>query len=124
MFDWQYGGVFREGPHAGAATDQDKEWWEQAEALVGLLDLFELTGNPQAMCAFVSVWNFCSQHLIDRDIGEWRTRVSRTGMPLDSALGSVWKGPYHSGRSALETLKRLDRIIEREELTSSTAKQS
>ncbi|MFD4569492.1 AGE family epimerase/isomerase [Streptomyces sp. NPDC058467] len=118
--DWQYGGVFREGPHSGTATDQDKEWWEQAEALVGLLDLYELTGNREALSAFVSVWNFCLQYLIDRDTGEWRTRVNRTGMPLDSTLGSVWKGPYHSGRSALETLARLDRIIETWESTSST----
>ncbi|MEV6317360.1 AGE family epimerase/isomerase [Streptomyces sp. NPDC051776] len=106
-----YGGIFREGPHQGAATDQDKEWWQQAEALVGFLDCYELTGDTRYLDAFVSVWNFTQEHLIAPDVGEWRMLASRDGTILNDTIGSVWKGAYHSGRSALETIARLDRII-------------
>jgi mannobiose 2-epimerase len=32
--DYEYGGVFVEGPHSGGVYDREKEFWQQAEALI------------------------------------------------------------------------------------------
>ncbi len=35
--DPEYGGVDAEGPHAGSAYDMEKEFWQQAEVMIGML---------------------------------------------------------------------------------------
>jgi mannobiose 2-epimerase len=36
--DWQYGGIYRDGLRDGGPVVLEKEFWQQAEALVGFLD--------------------------------------------------------------------------------------
>lgn len=63
--DQDYGGVFRDGPHQGPALVTDKEWWQQAEVLVGFLDAFEVFGDMEHLDAFFSVWAFACNHMIN-----------------------------------------------------------
>jgi len=35
--DLEYGGVYVEGPHAGGVYDMEKEFWQQAEVMIGML---------------------------------------------------------------------------------------
>lgn len=105
------GGVYRDGPHEGPALVRDKEFWQQAEALVGLLEALELTGDVRFAEAFLSTWNFVDRHVIDHARGEWRTLVDPAGRPRVAALGGPWKAAYHTGRAAIEVVRRLDRIL-------------
>ncbi|MBG6054922.1 mannobiose 2-epimerase [Salinibacterium sp. CAN_S4] len=41
-FDEQFGGVYRDGPPIGPAADTGKEFWQNAEALVGWLNAYSL----------------------------------------------------------------------------------
>ncbi len=109
--DWQRGGIYRDGLHQGPAVVRDKEWWQQTESMVGLLAAYEWTGEPRLLDAFALAWEFADRHLINHELGEWRTLADETGRVLVPELGNPWKACYHSGRAMNEVLKRLNRIL-------------
>jgi mannobiose 2-epimerase len=111
--DWVNGGLFRDGPYDGVAIVRDKEWWQHAESLVGLLDAYILFGNERYLDAFEKVWEFSDRYFINHELGEWRTLLTETGEPIDPGLGNPWKACYHTGRAMSESLKRLDHILNR-----------
>ncbi|MDR1427359.1 MAG: AGE family epimerase/isomerase [Bifidobacteriaceae bacterium] len=106
-YDAQYGGIYREGPMTGPATDTDKEFWQNAEALVGFLHAYQLTGRPEYFDAFAHTWEFANRHLIHPTAAEWRIRTTRDGQVIDGALGNQWTGGYHTVRAAIESVRRL-----------------
>jgi cellobiose epimerase len=104
------GGLFNEGGPQGL-TNTDKEWWPQAEAVVGFLNAHELSGRDAFLAAAFRAWDFIEARLIDRRRGEWLRGVSRDGRPLDGEFKvSFWKCPYHNGRTGLESVRRLRRL--------------
>jgi len=105
-----HGGVFVEGPHDGPARDQQKEFWQQAESLVGLLDAYLLTGETAFWEAFLKVFGFVWDHLINHEMGEWYALLARDGTVLWDYLGHAWKNNYHTTRSMIQTLLRLKKI--------------
>jgi mannobiose 2-epimerase len=109
--DATYGGVFVEGPHDGPARDMQKEFWQQAESLVGLLDAYILFQERVYWDAFRKVFDFVWKHLINHDVGEWYALARRDGTILWDYLGHEWKNNYHTTRSMVQTLRRL-KIIE------------
>jgi mannobiose 2-epimerase len=106
--DWQYGGVYRDGlRETGEPIVFEKEFWQNAEILVGMLDAYEIFGNENYLKAFVNVWEFCQKYMAIKDLGEWRTLCDRQGNILDANIGNPWKVSYHTGRSAMEVVDRL-----------------
>lgn len=93
---------------AGKIIDRRKECWPQAEAVVGFLNAFQLSGEPKYLEAAARVWKFIEKNLVDRIHGEWFWRINEDGKP-DATLPKVseWKGPYHGSRMCLEALHRL-----------------
>ncbi len=108
--DREFGGIFVEGPADGPATQQLKEFWQQAEALVGFLDATLLFGNELYWDAFEQVWNFVWNHGINHSTGEWYALLERDGRVKWDYLGHAWKNNYHTVRSMLECLARLDHL--------------
>jgi len=102
------GGLSYEG-RAGRVIDRRKECWPQAEAVIGFLNAFQLSGDAGYLEAARRVWDYLEDHLVDRAHGEWFWRINNDGRP-DPALPKVseWKGPYHGSRACLETLRRLN----------------
>lgn len=104
------GGLCYEG-QAGQITDSNREWWPQAESVVGFLNAYELTGHPSFLKAAQKAWVFIEEHFVDKDHGDWFWRIDPAGRPdSNEPKVSQWKGPYHSVRSCLETLRRLELI--------------
>jgi cellobiose epimerase len=104
------GGLCYEGK-AGAILDRGKEWWPQAEAVVGFLNAFQLSGAATFLHAARGVWDWIESRLVDRVHGEWFWRIDEHGAPdLSLPKLSEWKGPYHAARACLETLRRLKEI--------------
>ncbi len=108
--DTEFGGIFYE---ANAGTlDTDKEWWPQAEAIVGFLAAYQQTADESCLRAALDTWRFVERHMLDRDHGEWRRRVSRSG---DQSRGGEkvgpWKCPYHNSRACLEVMSRVDALL-------------
>lgn len=110
--DYEFGGVYRDGPHYGDALVRDKEWWQNCEVLVGYLDAYEKLGDKKYLEAFEKVWNFSNEYFIDHTIGEWRQLLNRKGEVIDGSIGNPWKAIYHSGRSMMECKQRLKRMAD------------
>jgi mannose/cellobiose epimerase-like protein (N-acyl-D-glucosamine 2-epimerase family) len=108
--DRMHGGIFREGPHQGSATDRDKEFWQNSEALVGFLTAYRQTGDGDYLQAFLDTWLFARTHLVHPRFGEWCVHTAADGTVLDGDLGNAWKVCYHTGRAALECLRLLRQI--------------
>ncbi len=101
------GGLCYEGKD-GKIIDAGRECWPQAEALVGFLNAFEISGDKTFFAAAEQTWKYIGQHLVDREHGEWFWRINPDGQPEKNLPKvSEWKGPYHATRACLETMKRL-----------------
>jgi mannobiose 2-epimerase len=106
--DWEYGGIFRDGLRAtGEPIVLEKEFWQHSEALTAFLDGYEQFHEPRYLDAFGKVWQFVQDHMIIKEVGEWRTLLDRQGKPIDPNIGNPWKVAYHTGRSMLESRERL-----------------
>ena len=55
-------------------------------------------------------WDFIAAHVIDPTHGEWYNLLARDGTVLSHDKVSLWKCPYHDGRTCLEMLDRLAAI--------------
>ena len=104
------GAIYNEGNERGV-TNTNKEWWPQAEAVVGFIDAFELSKDEHYLQAALRCWDFIEARLIDRMHGEWFRGVTRDGTVLQNELKvSFWKCPYHNGRACMEAPSRLRAI--------------
>jgi cellobiose epimerase len=101
------GGLYYEGQQ-GTIVDARTEWWPQAEAVVGFLAAFELSGEKKYWHAAQQAWQYIEDHFVDREHGDWFWRINEDGKP-DTSLPKIseWKGPYHTSRACLEVLRRL-----------------
>ncbi|MFD2333787.1 AGE family epimerase/isomerase [Cohnella sp. GCM10020058] len=105
------GGLFNE--YDGYHLDDSKDWWPQAEAMVGFLNAYQLSGETKYLEAAKHSWSFISNFVSDREGGEWHWQVTRAGEPVVSAnqpkVGQ-WKCPYHNSRACIEVLERLEHL--------------
>ena len=104
------GGLIYEGSPEGV-HDSDKHWWPQAEAVVGFLNAWQISGQPHFRQAAIRSWQFIEDHIIDHEFGEWFWKVSRECVPAKGfdKVGP-WKCPYHNSRTCFEVIERLDAI--------------
>ncbi|MFZ1055322.1 MAG: AGE family epimerase/isomerase [Opitutaceae bacterium] len=105
------GGVINEGgPHG--YTDTDKDWWPQAEAAIGFLNAYQLSGEPRFLEASRHSWEFIQARFVDRKYGDWIEKVKRDGTPVPRPKVTLWKCPYHSSRSCFELMDRVRELTE------------
>jgi mannobiose 2-epimerase len=98
------GALFNEGDTRGDILDDSKDWWPQAEAAVGFLNAWRISGDARFYHLARAVWDFSIDKLSDAGhVGDWRGRVDREGRPL-SHYGRIgfWKCPYHTARACME----------------------
>jgi len=106
--DRELGGVYADVPMTRPPTKTEKQFWQQAEAMIGLLDAAALLGDEKYWLAFRNVYDFVFDKLVVTDAGgEWYERVDREGVPIDDALGHAWKISYHTVRSMIQVTRRL-----------------
>ena len=118
------GGLFLESTHFGSHLKTNKHWWQQAETLVGFMNAFGLTGDVKYWETVKLSWNFIDTCLIDHERGEWFTKLNRLGVPYlvepaddpspyyrNDWKIDPWKCPYHNGRSMMEMMKRIDKML-------------
>lgn len=107
----QDGGLWNEADEQGL-TDTNKDWWPQAEAMVGFYNAYQLTGDKKFMAAAQNSWQFIRRFISDPVHGEWHWAVHQDGTPIKTEPKvSAWKCPYHNGRACLEMISRLDALI-------------
>lgn len=109
--DWEFGGVFRDGQReTGEPIILEKEFWQNAEIVVGMLDGYSIFNDEIYWKAFENVWNFNEKYFVIPEVGEWNTLLSREGGVLDGNIGNPWKVSYHTGRSSMECVTRLAKL--------------
>ena len=114
-YDYEYGGVYRDGIADGEVLVTDKEWWQNFEALVGYSNGYLKFGEDCYLKALFQTWDFVRDYFMDMDAGESRQLLDRFGSSIIADIGNPWKGIYHTGRALAETIDRLDCILSREE---------
>jgi mannobiose 2-epimerase len=104
--DTDGGLLYEAGPNG--ITDSGKHWWPQAEAVVGFLNAYQLSGRQHFLDAAEKSWAFIEDHIIDREHGEWFWLVSRDGVPsAERDKVGPWKCSYHNSRTCFEVMERL-----------------
>ncbi len=101
-WDAKDGGIFYAGTDDGP-TARVKNWWAQAEALLGFATLWSRTRDERYAQALSKEWAFIRDHQIDQARGGWYEEVGRPEMPK----GHAWKAAYHDGRALLFTARLL-----------------
>ncbi len=111
--DKEFGGVFVEGPHAGGVYDMEKEFWQQAEALIGLLDACLYFDAEKYWPYYQNVHKFVFDKGINHEVGEWWPLLSRQGEPIWTHMSHNWKVNYHSVRAMVQSIQRLEKLLQK-----------
>jgi cellobiose epimerase len=99
------GGLAYEGRN-GIVINSGREWWPQAEAILGFRCVYNNTGIQQYWEAITRLWHFIQRRMVDRTNGEWFWRVLADGtVDRREPKISEWKDPYHAVRMCLHMLR-------------------
>jgi mannobiose 2-epimerase len=109
--DSEFGGVYVEGPHSGGVYDKEKEFWQQAEVLIALLDGAILLGGDRYWNAYKNVHRFVFDKVINKKVGEWYPLLTRRGEPIWTHMGHSWKINYHTVRSMIQSIQRMETLL-------------
>ena len=105
-FDRKRGGVWKEGPAQGPARSKRLLWWVQAEATVGLLNAFQLTGKEEYRQRFEQQAGYTLDDFADRQYGEWYNTLEPDGR-ITGEKANESKAAYHAAQACLEVIRRL-----------------
>jgi mannobiose 2-epimerase len=96
------------GCDAAGSSHTKKEWWPQAEAVVGFYNAYELSGDQKYFKAADSIWDYIQSHFADPAHGEWHNELNLDNTP-DTTMpkAGFWKCPYHNARACLEVIGRM-----------------
>ena len=101
------GSLIYERDDAIKHIDRDRHWWVQAEAVVGFINAWELSGDRIWLDRAVKAFDYIKTHLVDHVNGEWYWSIRANGIvnTYDDKAG-FWKCPYHNTRMCLEIMAR------------------
>ena len=100
------GMVYEYDPASGYRKD-DRDWWVQAEAVVGYLNRWQLAGDPADLERSLAEWDYIKRAIIAPD-GEWYWgRRPDASVNLADDRAGFWKCPYHNGRMCMEIIARI-----------------
>ena len=103
--DLNKGGLFS-GCEA-AVVRLKKEWWPQAEAVVGFYNAYELSGEEKYLYAANDILAYIQKYFVDEANGDWHNELNPDNTP-DTAMpkAGFWKCPYHNARMCFEIIRR------------------
>jgi len=104
------GSLISEKDYLSGEVNTSRDWWPQAEAIVGLINAFELSGEEKYLAKAIKCWEFTNKYLVDHKAGEWFNAVSATGVISKGDKAGFWKCPYHNGRMCMEVMERVSMI--------------
>ena len=105
------GGMWYEYEHAKDHLIKEKHWWVQAEAMIGYLNAYQISGDEKYAQLSLNNWIFVQNKILDEKNGEWHWGINQHGqvMPNEDKAG-LWKCPYHNTRACIEIINRINSI--------------
>ena len=101
------GSIIQEGT-VDKISQNDKEWWPQAEAVIGFYNAYQISGKSEFLRASQTCWDFIQNKFIDKKQGGWFKRLTPSGtVDQTSPKMGPWESAYHESRMCLEMIKRL-----------------
>jgi len=92
----------------GGRINANREWWPQAETVLGCLNAWQISGDKKYLDAAVSEWEWIKANMIDREFGEWYSNVKPDETPQKNRVkADQWRCPYHNSRMGFEVMKRI-----------------
>jgi mannobiose 2-epimerase len=89
--------------------NKERHWWQQAEAMVGWMNAWQLNGLQENFETVIDCWSFIKTHLFDQEKGEWFWGVNQDySKMIQEDKAGFWKCPYHNTRMCIEMLHRLN----------------
>lgn len=90
---------------------RQKHSWPQAEAMVGFLNAWQISGEQRYLEHSLQSWQFVKDHMLDKTCGEWYWGIEMDYTPMirEDKVG-IWKCPYHNSRACLEVIRRIDAL--------------
>jgi mannobiose 2-epimerase len=115
-WDNQLGGFYDRGYYfdpAGPITiiQDTKVWWAQAESMNTLLIFADrYPDDPlQYLNKFMQLWTYIQNYLIDAEHGGWfLVGLDKAPAQRQGPKGEIWKGNYHTARSLMNCILRLE----------------
>jgi len=106
------GGLWYEYEPLDEVMIREKHSWPQAEAMIGFLNVFQITGNKKYLLQSLKSWEFIKDQLVDKKNGEWFWGVDENNLVMNNKdKAGFWKCPYHSCRACMEIQYRVTAII-------------
>jgi mannobiose 2-epimerase len=101
------GGLWYEYDTATQQRIAQKHWWPQAEAMVGFVNAWQLSGRAQYLQQAIDSWRFIQLHIKDKQHGEWFWGVEKDYSVIPQDKLGLWKCPYHNARACMEIIRRI-----------------
>lgn len=106
------GGIMNEYNYSSHHLDADKHWWQQAEAMVGFYNAWQISKDEKFLDSMLNVWTFIDRNIVDHQNGEWFWKVDCFGKVYpEMEKAGFWKCPYHNSRAVLELVERIDKEL-------------
>ena len=103
------GEIFNERNLGTGHVDRTRIWWAQAEALVGFLNAYQLTGDADYLVQVDGMWRFITKTIISEG-HEWNWFSRLDTDKVSPYQTGHWKACYHNGRAMLECIERIRKL--------------
>lgn len=105
------GGLWYEYDSKHNQLIKQKHWWPQAEAMIGFLNAYQVSGNELYLNKSLKTWLFTQTYILDKKNGEWFWGIDDAHKVMaNEDKAGFWKCPYHNARACMEVMKRIDEI--------------
>ena len=108
------GAVYNEYHPSNNTLDFGKDWWPQAEAMVGFINAYQNTGNIQFLHHSLKSWQVVNDYFKDPIYGEWHWGYDSSGNLMVREKAGFWKCPYHNSRACIEVANRIKHLLQQQ----------
>ena len=117
-FAERFGAVIIDRPTISAILgccpdDREKEFWQQAEVMIGMLDGCLYFEPEKYWPAYLNVHRFVFDKGINHEVGEWWPLLTREGKSIWTHMSHSWKINYHSVRAMVQCINRLKKLLKK-----------
>ena len=111
------GGLWYEYEPGNKTWIKEKHHWPQAEAMVGFMNEYQISGNIKYLQHSLNSWQFIKNKILDKNNGEWFWGVNEDGSIMQQQdKAGFWKCPYHNSRACMEIINRTNEILKQKKV--------